>query len=115
MDSSACQPRANGHPFAPRLNRMFRRLCRRGRQVLLSTLEPKWSDPGTPPPKVTLPSGDSAPRLTGAQRPLSRGFFSNLRDFLAERPIKLPKNGKSDVFSPESFGSGVTENLKEWF
>ena len=81
----------------------------------MSTLLPKWSDPGTPPPKVTLPSGDSAPRLTDPQKPLSRGFLSNLRDFLAERPIKLPKNGKSDVFSPEGFGSGVTENLKEWF
>jgi periplasmic protein TonB len=83
--------------------------------VLLSTLVPKWSDPGTPPPKVTLPSGDSAPRLVGVQKPLSRGFFSNLRDFLAERPVKLPKNGKGAVFTPESFGSGVTENLKEWF
>src|SRR6195256_4135252 len=76
---------------------------------------PKWSDPSTPPPKVTLPSGDSAPRFTGAQRPLSHGFFSNLRDFLAERPVKIPKNGKGDVFTPEGFGSSLTENLKEWF
>jgi periplasmic protein TonB len=83
--------------------------------VLLSTLLPKWSDPATPPPKVTLPSGDSAPRLTDPQRPLSRGFFSNLRDFLAERPVKIPKNGKGAVFTTEGFGSGVTENLKEWF
>jgi protein TonB len=89
--------------------------CRRVRQVLLSTLVPKWSDPGTPPPKVTLPSGESAPRLGGAQRPLSRGFFSNLRDFLAERPVKIPKNGKGAVFTPEGFGSGLTENLKELF
>ena len=81
----------------------------------MSTLVPKWSDPSTPPPKVTLPSGDSAPRFTGAQRPLSHGFFSNLRDFLAERPVKIPKNGKGDVFTPEGFGSGLTENLKEWF
>jgi TonB family protein len=64
---------------------------------------------------VTLPSGDSAPRFTGAQRPLSHGFFSNLRDFLAERPVKIPKNGKGDVFTQEGFGSGLTENLKEWF
>ena len=81
----------------------------------MSTLLPKWSDPGTPPPKVTLPSGDSAPRLTGAQPPLSRGFFSNLRDFLAERPVKVPKNGKGGPFTSEGFGSSVTENLKEWF
>ena len=81
----------------------------------MSTLLPKWSDTGTPPPKVVLPSGDSAPRLAGAQKPLSRGFFSNLRDFLAERPVKIPNNGKGAVFTPEAFGSGVTENLKEWF
>jgi protein TonB len=85
------------------------------RQVVLSTLAPKWSDPATPPPKVTLPSGGSAPRLGGVQKPLSRGFLSNLRDFLAERPVKLPKNGKGAVFTPEGFGSGLTENLKEWF
>jgi protein TonB len=83
--------------------------------VQLSTLMPKWSDPGTPPPKVTLPSGSSAPRFSGSQRPLSRGFFSNLRDFLAERPVKIPKNGKGDVFTLEGFGGGITENFKEWF
>lgn len=64
---------------------------------------------------MTLPAGDSAPHLTGRQKPLSRGFVSNLKDFLTERPIKLPKNGKAAVFTPESFGSGLTENLKEWF
>ncbi len=83
--------------------------------MLLSTLVPKWSDPNTPPPKVTLPSGASAPRLGGAQKPLSPGFFSNLRDFLAERPVKIPKNGKGAIFTPEGFGSSLTENLKEWF
>jgi protein TonB len=83
--------------------------------VLLSTLVPKWSGSGTPPPKVTLPAGGSVPRLGGSQRPLSRGFFSNLKDFLAERPVKIPQNGKGAVFTPEGFGSGLTENLKEWF
>jgi len=64
---------------------------------------------------VTLPSGDSAPRFTGAQGLSPTVFFSNLRDFLAERPVKIPKNGKGDVFTQEGFGSGLTENLKEWF
>jgi TonB family protein len=27
----------------------------------------------------------------------------------------LPKNGSGAVFTPESFGSGLTENLREWF
>ncbi len=81
----------------------------------MSTIAPKWSDPGTPPPKVTLPAGDSAPRLAGSQKPLSRGFISNLKDFLAERPIKVPKNGKGAVFTSEGFGTGIAENFKEWF
>ncbi len=64
---------------------------------------------------MTLPAGSSAPRLGAPQVPLSRGFLSNLRDYLSERPIKVPKNSKGDVFTPEGFGSGLTENFKEWF
>src|SRR5712671_3482803 len=85
------------------------------RQETLSTIAPKWSGPGTPPPKVTLPAGDSAPRLAGSQKPLSRGFLSNLKDFLAERPVKLPKNGSAEVFIPEEFGAGLADNFREWF
>jgi periplasmic protein TonB len=81
----------------------------------LSTLAPKWSNPDAPPPRVTLPPGESAPRLHGFQKPLSQGFFSNLKDFLAERPVKLPKNGKGAVFTPEGFGGGFSDNFKEWF
>ena len=64
---------------------------------------------------MTLPAGDSAPRLAGSQKPLSRGFLSNLKDFLAERPVKVPKNGKGAVFTPEGFGAGIGDNFKEWF
>lgn len=75
---------------------------------------PKWSSPGTAPPKVKLPEGESAPRLGELQKPISPGFFSNLKDFLAERPVKVPKNGDA-AFTHEGFGSGFGENLKEWF
>ena len=85
------------------------------RQETLSTIAPKWSDTGTPPPKVVLPAGNSAPRLAGPQKPLSAGFFANLKDFFAERPVKISKNAKGAVFTPEAFGTGVTENFKEWF
>ena len=80
----------------------------------MSMLMPKWSAPQTPPPKVTLPEG-ATPRLTGHIKPLSRGFISNLKDFLTERPIKVTGNGKGAVFTPEEFGGGLTDNLKEWF
>jgi protein TonB len=85
------------------------------RQETLSTIAPKWSEPGTPPPKVVLPAGNSAPRLAGPQKPLSAGFLANLKDFLAERPVKVSKNAKGAVFTPEAFGTGVAENFKEWF
>ena len=75
----------------------------------MNTIAPKWSDPGTAVPKVTLPAGDSAPRLGGSQKPLSRGFLSNLKDFLAERPVKVPNPGKGAVFTPErGFGAGLS-------
>jgi len=64
---------------------------------------------------VVLPEGKTAPRLGGSQKPLSRGFVSNLKDFLTERPIKINKNVKGDVFTVEEYGGGLTENFKEWF
>ena len=81
----------------------------------MSTIAPKWSDPSTPPPKVILPEGTTAPRLGGSQKPLSRGFISNLRDFLMERPVKIPKGARGEVFTVEEYGGGVAENFKEWF
>ncbi len=81
----------------------------------MSTIAPKWSEPGTPAPKVVLPEGKTAPRLGGSQKPLSRGFMSNLRDFLMERPVKIDKNARGEVFTVAEYGGGVAENLKEWF
>ena len=66
------------------------------------------------PPKVTLPGGTAAPRLGGTQKPLSRGFLSNLKDFLTERPVKIAKNG-GRCFHRDGFGGGLAENFKEWF
>jgi len=81
----------------------------------LSTIAPKWSEPGTPAPRVTLPGGTSTPRLAGSQKPLSRGFLSNLRDFFMERPVKAAKSRQGDVFTIDEYGGGFTENFKEWF
>jgi periplasmic protein TonB len=78
-------------------------------------MAPKWRGPDTPPPKVALPRGYGAPRLGGSQKPLSRGFLSNLRDFLVERPVKISKHVKGDVFTIDEYGGGIGENLIEWF
>jgi hypothetical protein len=69
---------------------------------------------GTPPPKVVLPEGKTAPRLGGSQKPLSRGFVSNLRDFLMSVRSKSPRTYGARVH-PDGFGGGLTENFKEWF
>ena len=79
----------------------------------MSTIAPKWSQPATPPTKIDLPAGTAAPRLGGAQRPLSRGFLSNLRDFLVERPVKIDPTARGQVFTIEEYGGGIGENFKE--
>jgi protein TonB len=41
-------------------------------------------------------------------------LFSNLRDFLFERPVKVSP-GAPDAFGMPGFGAGIGENLKEFF
>ena len=46
---------------------------------------------------------------------LSQGFVSNVKDFLTERPVKLPPSARKTSLGEEHFGGGFLENLKEWF
>jgi protein TonB len=75
---------------------------------------------------------DSSPKLDGTNQPggeptlrLGRlpssgqqsnvsSLFSNLKDFLTERPVKL-RAGDSKTFSMPGFGAGLGDNLKEFF
>src|SRR6202034_255463 len=43
-----------------------------------------------------------------------KSLFSNLRDFLVERPVKL-RAGTPTAFAVPQFGTGIGENLKEFF
>jgi protein TonB len=43
-----------------------------------------------------------------------KGFLSNVKDFLFERPAKIA-SGKSDVFKNPEFGDGFGGNFKEFF
>ncbi len=56
------------------------------------------------------------PLLAVEQRPWSQNFFSSLKDFLTEPPVKLPRNPASSggAFTEEHFGGGFVENMKEW-
>lgn len=41
-------------------------------------------------------------------------FTSNLKDFLTERPVKLPPRKGYDAFEMVQFGSSFKDNFKEW-
>jgi periplasmic protein TonB len=43
-----------------------------------------------------------------------KDFFSNVKDFLSERPANI-KGAKSDVFQNPEFGEGLGDNFKEFF
>jgi periplasmic protein TonB len=54
-------------------------------------------------------------RLPSPSRESSlRSLFSNLRDFLIERPVKV-KAGTPTAFDVPRFGTGLGDNLKEFF
>ncbi len=73
------------------------------------------------PESLTNPTTNVAkvPRFTVAQDSWLKGFFSSLRDFLTERPVKVPLASSAPAFTSAltegEFGGGFFENLKEWF
>ena len=69
-------------------------------------------DPNALP--TQLPPG-VVPRL-GADRTLSSpSFWTNLKDFLTERPVKLPQNGRPGAFHTEGLDNGFSASLKAFF
>jgi periplasmic protein TonB len=77
----------------------------------MSELNPHINDAG---PSV----GEPSLRLGRLPSPVRdselKSFFSNLRDFLTERAVKV-KGNKSDVFKQPTFGASLNDNLKEFF
>lgn len=49
------------------------------------------------------------------RRSWSSTFWSNLKDFLTERPIKVTRGSERGAFATSSFGSSFSENFKEFF
>src|ERR1700737_278023 len=45
----------------------------------------------------------------------SSSFFSNLKEFLTERPAKVRRSAGPTAFENPGFGTGAFENLKECF
>jgi periplasmic protein TonB len=84
-------------------------------QELVPNRKDNQASPGTN--KAPARPGGSAPRIPRfvvERQPWSAGFFANLRDFLAERPAKLPRTATGSAFRREQFGGGFWENFKEW-
>lgn len=66
-------------------------------------------------PDGNLPPGENSPHFGAADRALSEGFISNLKEFLSERPVKVRGGGGPTAFTQEEFGTGFVANLKEFF
>lgn len=73
---------------------------------------PKPTGP-RPPGPLLAPSGP-VPSFNAGKAPLSRGFWSNVRDFFLERPVKIGENATS-AFSSTKFGASFWENFHEWW
>ena len=74
--------------------------------------KPKVSGAG-PEPAVSVPSS-AVPKFVKPEILIPDNFWSNLRQFLVERPIKVRE--RSDApFTKTSFGTGLGDNLKEFF
>jgi protein TonB len=73
---------------------------------------PKVSAAGSQP-AVSVPAG-AVPRFGRPDILIPDKFWSNLKQFLTERPIKVRE--RSDApFTKTSFGAGVGDNLKDFF
>jgi protein TonB len=66
------------------------------------------AEPGVPVPASALP------RFMAPERFVTDGFWSNLKQFLTERPVKISGNFRSPLM-PASYGGGFFENFREFF
>jgi protein TonB len=53
-------------------------------------------------------------RYALGREPWLKLFLSNVREFLIERPVKMPAGRRSGAFTPVQFGSSFSDNFKEW-
>jgi protein TonB len=61
------------------------------------------------------PSVHRVPSFVVQRHQISGGFWSNLKDFLTERPAKVPPAKLGAAFTPAQFESSFLDNLKEFF
>ncbi len=76
----------------------------------MADLTAKMDNPAAPKPEVVRPLGRLASPHSSSRL---KTLFSNLRDFLVERPVKY--RGKPPAFAAPEFGESLGDNLKEFF
>jgi protein TonB len=79
----------------------------------IKLLPPDLSKPRVSP--SGLPAGKAGPKFGPPAHLVPDNFWSNLRDFLLERPIKLGPARAGTPFRQTSFGGGVFDNLRDFF
>lgn len=62
---------------------------------------------------VAVPAA-AVPKFATPKHVVTDGFWSNLKQFLTERPVKLNSQVKSTLM-PMEYGGGFSENLKDYF
>ena len=65
-------------------------------------------------PRVRLPQGP-VPRLGSDLGLKAPGLWSNLKDFLTERTVKVPKNARQTVFRTDGLNNRFADSLKAAF
>ena len=79
------------------------------------TLIPPTGRQTTPPVRAAAPvPAGRVPKFTASKTLLDEGFFSNLREFLFARPLKIVAR-QGAPFTRTSYGGGFAENVKEFF
>src|SRR5579862_4930958 len=71
-------------------------------------------DPHAAGPVVELGPG-STPGFSPHPRLIQQGFWGNLKDFLTERSVKLPRNARQQVFRRDGLDSSFAESFKAFF
>jgi protein TonB len=73
--------------------------------------KPEGSNSGTQ--KAIAVPASAVPQFTTPERVVTDGFWSNLKQFLTEKPVKVSGNTDSPLM-PESYGGRFGDNLKDF-
>jgi TonB family protein len=72
------------------------------------------NDPNAPAAHVELGPG-TTPGFSPHPRLIAQSFWGNLKDFLTERSIKVPRNAQQQVFRRDGLDGSFADSVKEFF